>query len=93
MKKIDIIFIGTIGIFLGFAGVVIGNNIGVGGGSTGGGRVIKVEASKTNVIDTAMTELQEMELLELIDLKERILDFKQFSSFNFDVSGFLEVFK
>ena len=93
MKKTDIIFIGFVGIFLMFAVFVIGSSINFGGGgSTGGSRVIKAE-NKTNVIDTAIGELKSMELLELIDLKERIIDFKNYSSFNFDVSGILEVFK
>ena len=40
-----------------------------------------------------MNELEGMNLLELIDLKERIVDFRSGKDFEVDVSGILELFK
>lgn len=93
ISKSDIIFLGLVGMFLAFAIFVIAPNIKKPGGG-GSPEVLVVEAeNKANIIDTAMMEIKEMELLELMDLRKRILDFKEFSSFNFDVSGILDIFK
>jgi len=95
MKYAFIIFYLAMGVLVGGASVLIG-------GSFGSTKVTEiypdpVEKEKTNIaetLETAMNEIKAMPLLELIDLKEKIIDFKNTTTdFEMDISGILEVFK
>ena len=56
------------------------------------------EANETltiaGLVEKSIIEVKEMNLLELAELKETILDFKELKTdFEIDVTGFLDVFK
>lgn len=95
MKYTFIIFCLAMGLLVGGASVVIGGAFG--SGKSTGAVVIPVAKEKTNVtetLETFMGEIKAMPLLELIDLKEKIIDFKNTTTdFEMDMSGILEVFK
>jgi len=93
MKWTFIIFCLAMGVLVGGASVLIG-------GSFGSTKVTEIypdpveKVEKTNIAETFMSEIKAMPLLELIDLKEKIIDFKNTTTdFEMDISGILEVFK
>ena len=97
IKKETIIFYSLVGITIigaSFIACLIGNMISTGGGSANSTPAER-EIKEDIIINQALDELEGMDLLDLVDLKDRLQNLKTdwASDFEISTSGILDVFK